>query len=72
MFDSPLRPFRAEMNAHADTGAACANKDLNTEQTAPPSPLCACDHQIIAERGHTDLQVWGMGWIFLLGLTQQA
>ena len=60
------------MNVHAGTGAACANKDVNTEQTAPPSLLCACDHQIITERGHADLQVWGMGWLCLLGLTQRA
>lgn len=64
MSDSPLCLCRAETNVHAGTSAACANKDLNTEQTAPPSPLCACDHQIIAERGRADLQVWGMGPAF--------
>lgn len=72
MLESPLCLCHAEMNVLAGTSAACANRNLNTEQTAPPSSLCACDHQIIAGRGHTDLQVWGMGWIFLLGLTQQA
>lgn len=64
MSDSPLCLCHAETNVHAGTSAACANKDLNTEQTAPPSPLCACDHQIIAERGRADLQVWGMGPAF--------
>lgn len=67
MSDSPLCLCRAEMNEHAGTSAACANKDLNTEQTAPPSPLCACDHQIIAGRGRSDLQVWGMGRLFPVG-----
>lgn len=75
MSDSPLRLCHAEMNVHAGTGAACANKDLNTEKNGPAQPsvrLWSSDHCRERERGHADLQVWRMGWVFLLGLTQRA
>lgn len=38
MSDSPLRLCHAKMNVHAGTGAACANKDLNTEKNGPAQP----------------------------------